>query len=100
MRKLSLILKVLKNSMIIDPKDFIPSNVGETAALEAFVALEPNNRKSLSTTYLRAYKKGLPVDLFYRFVSEIEQDNTIKKPGAIFNTKVDQYFRRVRKSSA
>lgn len=81
------------NRFIINPKYFKPSTAGETAALEAFVALEPKNRKALTTTYLWAYKKGLPSDLFYRFTSEIEQDPSIKNAGAVFLTKVKSYLK-------
>ena len=53
--------------------------------------LEPNNKRAFYTTYLRAAKMGLPADCFYSFVSEIKQSNC-DKPGAVFNTKVKDYF--------
>lgn len=77
---------------LIDLKRFIPSNAGETAALEAFVALEANNRPAFTTTYYQAYKRGLPVDRFYQFTSEIEQDRTIRNRGAVFNKKVNDFL--------
>ncbi len=79
---------------LIKTKHFKPSTAGETAALEAYVALEPNNPPALTTTYLHACKRGLPVDLFYRFVSEIEQDPYIRNKGAVFNKKVEDYFEK------
>lgn len=77
---------------IITPKGFQPSNEGEAAAYEAWNQLEHNNPLAFSTTYYTAYKKGLPASLFYQFVSEIKQDESIKNRGAIFNNKVKGYF--------
>ncbi len=77
---------------VIAPKGFQPSNEGEAAAYEAWNQLEHNNLLAFSTTYYAAYKKGLPASLFYQFVSEIKQDETIKNRGAIFNSKVTSYF--------
>gem|GEM_PF-1609642 len=80
------------NRIIIDPRPFKPENEGEAAALYAWENLEPHNLLAFSTTYYSAYKKGLPVSLFYQFVSEIKQDDTIKNRGAVFNSKVADFF--------
>lgn len=77
---------------LINLKHFKPSTAGETAALVAYVALEPNNPPAFTTTYHHAYRRGLPVNLFYQFTSEIKQDSTIRNKGAIFNKKVAHYF--------
>ena len=82
------------NGIVISPKDFKPSSEGEVAAFEAWKKLEPAAPWSLSSTYLHAHRKGLPANLFYQFVSEIRQDNSIKKPGAIFNKKVEEYLKQ------
>jgi len=87
-----------KNIPIIDLKKFKPEDAGETAALEAFIALEPDNERAFTTTYYWAYKQGLPADLFYQFKSEIKQDKTIKKKGAVFRTKVEAYLQKRKKS--
>lgn len=81
------------NSIIVNPRTFEPSSEGEVAALEAWKKLEPGNPLALKTTYLNALSKGLPPSVFYLFVSEIQQDNSIKRPGAVFNEKVASYFR-------
>lgn len=80
------------NGLVVHPRDFKPSCEGEVAAFEAWQKLEPTKPWSLGGTYLHAHRKGLPANLFYRFVSEIQQDNSIKKPGAVFNKKVEEYF--------
>ncbi len=77
---------------IIDPRTFIPENEGQAAARYAWENLEPNNLLAFSTTYYANYKKGLPPSLFYQFVSEIKQDETIKNRGAIFNSKASCFF--------
>ncbi len=77
---------------VIAPKGFQPSNEGEAAAYEAWNQLEHNNLLAFSTTYYAAYKKGLPASLFYQFVSEIKQDETIKNRGAVFNSKLAGYL--------
>ncbi len=76
----------------LNPKTFTSGNEGEAAALYAWENLEPNNPFAFKTTYYAAYKKGLPSSLFYQFVSEIKQDESIKNRGAIFNSKVAGYF--------
>jgi len=77
---------------VIAPKGFQPSNEGEAAAYEAWNQLEHNNLLAFSTTYYRAYKLGLPPALFYQFVSEIKQDESIKNRGAVFNSKLAGYL--------
>lgn len=81
------------NGVIVNPRTFEPSSEGEVAALEAWKKLEPKNSLAFKITYLNALGKGLPPNLFYQFVSEIRQDNTIKNPGAIFNEKVTSFLR-------
>lgn len=76
---------------IVNPKTFVPRNAEETAAKDAWMKLEPLNPYAFVTTYLDAAKKGLPADMFYRFVSEIQQSKAIR-PGAVFNSKVKTYF--------
>lgn len=82
---------------LINPKDFIPETKGESAALDTWNKLEPYNPLAFKTTYLKAYRDGLPADKFYEFSSEIKQDSNVKKPGAVFNKKVDDYLNQVRK---
>lgn len=81
------------NGAMVNPRTFEPSSEGEVAALEAWRKLEPKNSLAFKITYLNALGKGLPPNLFYQFVSEIRQDNTIKNPGAIFNEKVTSFLR-------
>lgn len=75
-----------------NPKTFQPSTEGEVVALEAWNQLEHYNPMAFQVTYLTALYKGLPPDKFYQFVSEIKQDSTIEKPGAVFNSKVQAYL--------
>lgn len=75
-----------------NPKGFKPMDAGQAAALDAHFKLEPYNPASFHSTYLKAYQKGLPADKFYEFVSEIQQSSNTKKPGAVFNSKVNTYF--------
>ncbi len=86
--------KYTSNSKLINPRTFEPSSKEETAALEVWKRLESNNLLAFKSTYLGACKRGLPATIFYQFASEIEQDPTIKNPGAIFNQKVDDYLQR------
>jgi len=78
---------------VVSPKNFEPSSEGEVAALEAWEKLDRGHPWAFGTTYLNALRKGLPTRMFYQFVSEIQQDNSIKKPGAVFNEKVTSYLR-------
>ena len=80
------------NGNMVNPRTFKPSSEGEVAALEVWRKLEPENPLAFKTTYLNALGKGLPVNMFYQFSSEIRQDNTIRNPGAIFNKKVETYL--------
>lgn len=77
-----------------NPKSFAPSNAGEAAALDTWSMLEPFNPFAFQTTYLWAYKKKLPPDLFYQFTSEIQQDDSVKNKGAVFRTKVEDYLNK------
>lgn len=77
---------------LYNPKTFVPSNEVETAAFEAWKSLEYNNPLAFHTTYMHWCRKGLPTQLFYQFVSEIKQDKSITKPGAIFNKKAKIYL--------
>lgn len=81
---------------LINPKNFVPQTAGESAAFEAWKSLEPNNPLALKTTYLQAYKNGLPTPYFYQFTSEIKQDDTIRNKGAIFNQKVRDHLEGVK----
>ena len=81
------------NGVVVSPKEFQPSSEGEVAALEAWEKLDHGHPWAFGTTYLNALRKGLPARMFYQFVSEIQQDNSIKKPGAVFNEKVASYLR-------
>ncbi len=78
----------------VSPKNFKPSSDDEMAALEAWGKLEPSSPWVFGTTYLNALRKGLPATMFYQFVSEIQQDSSIKKPGAVFNKKVEEYLKQ------
>ncbi len=77
---------------LVNPKTFQPSTEGELAALDAWDKLEHFNPLAFKLTYLTALHKGLPPDKFYQFVSEIKQDPTVEKPGAVFNSKVQAYL--------
>jgi hypothetical protein len=79
-------------SELINPKTFKITNKVEAAALDTWRSLEPQNPMVFKTTYLRACKLGLPEYKFYDFSSEIRQDQTIRNKGAVFNTKVEEYF--------
>ena len=81
------------SEVVVSPKNFEPSSEGEVAALEAWEKLDRGHPWAFGTTYLNALRKGLPTRMFYQFVSEIQQDNSIKKPGAVFNEKVASYLR-------
>jgi len=81
------------NGVVVSPKEFQPSSEGEVAALEAWEKLDHGHPWAFGTTYLNAFRKGLPARMFYQFVSEIQQDNSIKIPGAVFNEKVASYLR-------
>jgi len=80
------------NGIKVHPRDFNPTTEGEVAAFEAWKKLEPDAPWSLGSTYLHAHRRGLPTNLFYQFASEIRQDNSVKKPGAVFNKKVEEYL--------
>ncbi len=79
---------------LINPKKFEPTNEGENAVFEAWKKLEPFNPLALTTTYLKSFRRGLPPEKFYQFTSEINQDPTIKSRGAVFNKKVEDYFKK------
>ena len=89
----------ITNSLSKKEEEFQPSNEGEYAALEAFKKLEPNNQKSLRTTYLAALKKGVPAHVLWRFTSEVRQDPTIKNQGAVFNAKVKDWLEKNKKQT-
>lgn len=78
----------------INPDTFTPETNGEYEAHECWKRLEPHNKKSFLTTYLSAYRQGLPLNLFGQYASEIEQDPSIQNRGAVFNAKVREYFDR------
>jgi hypothetical protein len=80
------------NGISITTKEFVPRSEGELAAYTAWQKLEPYNTAALQTTYLEAYRRGLPSNLFFIFTSEIKQDSNIKNPGAVFNKKVKDYL--------
>lgn len=83
-----------------DPNFFYPSNGDEYVAWETWKRLEPYNNMAFYTTYFKAYKSGLPAYKFGEFASEIEQDSSIKSPGAVFNKKVEDYFTKLQKVEA
>lgn len=84
--------KVKRLNGFIDPLSYEPTNDEQHAVLEAWKRLEPNNPKAFETTYLNAYIHRVPTHLIYQFCSEIEQDNTIDKPGAVFNAKIHDWI--------
>jgi len=81
-----------KGKEMTNPKTFQANTEGEVAALAAWNQLEHFNPMAFQVTYLTALHKGLPPDKFYQFTSEIKQDPTIEKPGAVFNSKVQAYL--------
>jgi len=82
------------NGIAVSPKNFEPSSEGEVAALEAWEKLDHSHPWAFGTTYLNALCKGLPASMFYQFTSEIQQDNSVKNPGAVFNSKVKEYLEK------
>lgn len=83
-----------------NPDEFLPENEGEQSAYEAWSELEPENKFNFKLTYLKAlYIHHLPPHLFHEFVNNIKQDPKVKKPGAVFNNKVQEYI-QVRKEEA
>lgn len=78
----------------IDPYDFQPTSAEETAAIEIWNKIEPNNKRAFTTTYLWAARQGLPADLFYSFYSEIRDSKTVRNQGAVFRTKALEYIRK------
>lgn len=82
---------------IIDPLSFSPTDNDTYTAFEVFKRLEPNNHSSLRTTYLAAINKGVPAHILFQFASEIEQDEKVRNPGAVFNTKIITYMREKQK---
>lgn len=67
------------------------TNRHEAAAFQAWKTLEPENKAALQTTYLNAVRKGVRAETIFQWISEIQQDRTIKSPGKIFNKKVEDY---------
>jgi hypothetical protein len=76
---------------LVNPKTFKPNNDGEVASVDIWRQLEPSNPMAFGTTYLKAYRLGVPVNVMRTFASEIRQSNT-QRPGAVFNTKVKDYL--------
>src|SRR5574338_185339 len=74
------------------PKSFTPTSEGEHMALITWERLEPDKPYTFYPTYLGALRKGLPPYKFGEFASEIEQDQTVKNRGALFNDKVKSYL--------
>lgn len=81
---------------IKDPSEFLVIDERGESMVCAWEELEPTNKLAFWSTYVRAYLKKLPVSKFREFVSEIKQDPSIKNPGAVFNKKVDEYFKSER----
>lgn len=81
----------VNNIGLVSPKTFQPTDDGQLAAIEVWRLLEPLNPFAFGTTYLQAYRKGLPAVVIRRFASEIRQSKC-DKPGAVFNTKVSDYL--------
>lgn len=82
------------NKRRVDPYRFIPTSNEEYAAHEAWKAIESHHPHSFNF-YLWAISKGVPASKFFQFTSEIVQDPTIKKRGAIFVTKVKDYLSKM-----
>lgn len=80
-----------KKFELANPKTFKPNSDGELASVDIWRQLEPNNPMAFGTTYLRAFRLGVPVNVMRAFASEIRQSNA-QKPGAVFNTKVKDYL--------
>lgn len=90
-------ISIKKESQLkfVDPTKFNPDSSAQNAALETWQTLESDKPNSFSF-YLWAAKKGLPVQKFYEFASEIKQDRTILNKGAIFVHKVMIYLQERR----
>lgn len=76
-----------------NPDTFEPQTPGDAMAKEVWEKLEPTNRWSFYSTYLKPIRKGLPPDVLYQFCSEIKQDPTVKEPGKVMNKKISDYFK-------
>ncbi len=83
--------KNIEQRLTVHPNTFKPANSDEYTALEAWQRIEPQNPNSFPL-YLSAIGRGLPSGLLLEFASEIEQDNSIKNRGAVFNKKVTDYL--------
>ncbi len=78
----------------VDPSRFSPKNDIEAAALEAWRQLEPHKPDSFGL-YLSLIKQGFTADVFYSFASEIKNDPTVRRKGAVFNKKAYEYCRQL-----
>ncbi len=85
----------VNNIGLVSPKTFQPTDDGQLAAIEVWRLLEPLNPFAFGTTYLQAYRNGLPAVVIRRFASEIRQSKC-DKPGAVFNSKVKDYLNKKR----
>jgi len=82
-----------------DPDEFVAMDEGEQLAHEAWSELEPENKFNFKLTYLKAlYLHHLPPHLFREFINNIKQDPNVKKPGAVFNKKVQEYIEQRREA--
>ncbi len=72
--------------------NYHPNNEKETVVLEIWNKLEPDNPKAFYTTYLPRVKQPIHTQQLFIYYREIKDDKTIRKPGAVFNTKVDAYL--------
>lgn len=83
--------KTIEN--ILNPHDYQIKSDGQLAAYEIWKEFEANNPRAFYTTYLNSYMKGVPANKIREFASEMRQDKTIETPGAVFNKKVQDYFK-------
>lgn len=88
-------LRSLKEELpqIVNPRTFVPSSDAENMAFIFWEEFEPKNPLAFTTTYLYAARKKIPVDVMFRFASEIRQDRSVKNKGALYKEKVNQFLK-------
>lgn len=84
---------VLKKKCQVQPELYPVRTAAETAALEIYKQLEPQNPLAFYTTYLVAAHKGVSADLMHQWKSEILQSESVINPGMVFNSKLKEYLK-------
>lgn len=79
----------------INPDAFFPNNETEFEMFESFKLIDGANPDSFSF-YIWALQGGLPASKFREFREDILRTRKIKNKGAVFVTKVKEYFREAK----